>query len=220
MGQHGGSVCHVPYHALLPPRHKRDWQSIANQACVFVLMLLGSLSPPQETTEWAFKHPQPQEFEFSPEITTRLYLLDGAEVLLQTKLLKLCRSPGLWTSRWNCSLMMDSRSLSFGCPSYTPHDWYVGFHLITLGPSCVCLALEWEIPIVSNIPGSPYSSEISFEHQTLPASAALSLDHCWPWLLTRVCWLLTGCTVGVAVLKSVVLSRAPGGGTSIAGKDI
>lgn len=56
-------------------------------------MLLGSLSPPQETTEWAFKHPQPQEFEFSPEITTRLSLLDGAEVLLQTKLLKLCRSP-------------------------------------------------------------------------------------------------------------------------------
>lgn len=125
MGQHEGSVCCVPYHALLPPRHKRDWQSIArdNQACVSVLMLLGSLSPPQETTEWAVKHPQPQEFEFFPEITTRLSLLDGAEVLLQTKLLKLCRSPGLWASRWNRSLMMDSRSLSFRCPSYTPQDW-------------------------------------------------------------------------------------------------
>ena len=47
-----------------------------------------------------------------------------------------------------------------------------------LGP-IVCLpGPRVRNPIVSNIPGSPYSSEISFEHLTPPVSAALSLDHC------------------------------------------
>lgn len=81
-------------------------------------------------------------------------LLDGAEVLLQTKLLKLCRSPGLWASRWNCSFNDGLQVTLLSMSQLHSTGLICWFSSDNLGPIMCLLGPRVRNPNSSNIPGS------------------------------------------------------------------